>query len=378
MQPRLSPPAAPTETRPPTLGFFLEHVAGHGTHAATLRSALAHESDIRQVWREINYRQPGGRLEAMHDRLPRLPYYPFGVTRAVLQLREAFNSGPYDAVLLNSRVAMFATDWVRRVPCVLDTDVTPVQLDRLPGYPGPKDPPPVAALKHRLFRRFLHSLRGIIAWSNWAAASFRDDYGVPPERVHVIPPGVDLDFWRPGPPKPADRTRPIRLLFVGGDFRRKGGELLLRWFGEYAPPNCELHIVTRESVPTRPGVTVYHDVQPNTPFLRSLYQMADLFVMPSEGECFGIATLEAMACGLPVVVSDVGGARDIVEHGTTGLLVPPGDRRALHMQLMSIIADGGARCRLGRRGRSRAEQHFSGPRSAAMRLSILSQAASVA
>ena len=369
-----SPDDQPGPPRSLTLGLIMEQVAGHATHVQTLRSYLERETNVRTVWHEVTYRQPGGWLETIHDRLPWLPSYPFGVARAALSLREGFAKADYDAVLLNSRTAMFVADRVGRVPCLLDTDVTPVQLDRLPGYPGPRDPAPVAALKHRLFQCFLHRLHGVIAWSRWAADSFVHDYAVPRERVHVIPPGIDLEFWTPASRDTTDHDRPVRILFVGGDFQRKGGPMLLRWFREQAPANCELHIVTREPVEGGPGVLVYRDMQPNTPRLRALYHSADIFVLPSEGECFGIATVEAMACGLPVVVTRVGGVADIVDDGANGLLIPAGEVAALRATLESLISDEGRRRRMGRVARSRVEERFDALLTTRHRLALLQQA----
>ena len=66
-----------------------------------------------------------------------------------------------------------------------------------------------------------------------------------------------------------------------------------------------------------------HRAEANSPLLRQLYADADLFVMPTRAEAFGIVTVEAMASGLPVIVGDVGGGRSIVDHGKTGWLIPP-------------------------------------------------------
>ncbi|MBV8879471.1 MAG: glycosyltransferase family 4 protein, partial [Planctomycetaceae bacterium] len=65
----------------------------------------------------------------------------------------------------------------------------------------------------------------------------------------------------------------------------------------------------------------------------------DVFVQPSLYESQGIAILEAMAAGVPVVASDVGGVRDVVRHGTSGLLVPPADPRALATAILRYLAD---------------------------------------
>src|SRR5439155_17641773 len=86
---------------------------------------------------------------------------------------------------------------------------------------------------------------------------------------------------------------------------------------------------------------------------------ADIFVLPSRSEAFPNALLEAMAAGLPVVASAVGGILEIVEHGRTGLLVPPGDASALADRLMRVMADPALGRRLGDRARAEVEAQYS-------------------
>ena len=82
---------------------------------------------------------------------------------------------------------------------------------------------------------------GFVAWSNWAKQSFVDDYGCREEDVTVIPPGVDIGHF-----SDAERDNELpRILFVGGDFERKGGDLLLKIFRERLRNKAELILVTR-------------------------------------------------------------------------------------------------------------------------------------
>jgi glycosyltransferase involved in cell wall biosynthesis len=188
--------------------------------------------------------------------------------------------------------------------------------------------------------------------------------------VIVNPPGVDLNAWHPG--ELADgRPEPKRILFVGGDFKRKGGALLLDWFRHTEPGQAELHLVTPERVEATPGVYVYDNMTPNSEELRRLYQTADLFVLPSLGECFGLVTVEAMASGLPVIMSDVGGYADLVEHGGNGLVVPSGDTRELGEAIGTLLGSGARRVAMGNRSRQIAEERFNVETNADKMLSIL-------
>jgi glycosyltransferase involved in cell wall biosynthesis len=86
---------------------------------------------------------------------------------------------------------------------------------------------------------------------------------------------------------------------------------------------------------------------------------ADVFVLPSHYEAFGLAALEAMSCGVPVVASDVGGLRDFVRPGQTGVLVPPHDAASLAGALDSLLMDEARRGILGRQARDLVEAEFS-------------------
>jgi glycosyltransferase involved in cell wall biosynthesis len=90
-----------------------------------------------------------------------------------------------------------------------------------------------------------------------------------------------------------------------------------------------------------------------------LHRQWDIFVMPSASEGFGLAALEAMASGLPVISSAVGGLLEIVAPDETGLVFPPGDVQQLTEHLRLLVSDAGLRHRLGQAGRERAQREFS-------------------
>jgi glycosyltransferase involved in cell wall biosynthesis len=93
--------------------------------------------------------------------------------------------------------------------------------------------------------------------------------------------------------------------------------------------------------------------------LPQLLNQADLFVLPTIGEeTFGISVVEAMACGLPVLVSDTGGLPEVVTDGECGRLLPPGDTRAWHDAIASLLAHPDDARAMGAKGRERAEAEF--------------------
>lgn len=343
---------------PARIAFLMDQVAGHITNSRNLRRIADDEPGIDAVWWEIHSLRPAGRLERYQQRfLPFLPHYVTGNGRAALETRRALRALPYDAVLTNVRVGVLFARRFARVPTMIDFDVTPRQLDELPGYSRGLELPGLERLKFRLAARMFRSAALLQAWSEWAKQGVVEGYAIDPAKVIVNPPGVDLDFWGRAMERPP-HTGPVRVLFVGGDFERKGGPSLLRWFGRQDPGRVALDIVTRDDIAEAPGMRVHRTLGPNSPELLALYRDADVFVLPSVGECFGIATVEAMAAGLPVIASLVGGAGDIVDDGANGFLVPPGDEAALAVALDKLVGDADLRARFGARSRQLAQERF--------------------
>ena len=158
------------------------------------------------------------------------------------------------------------------------------------------------------------------------------------------------------PGRHADGT--VKILFVGGDFTRKGGDVLLDAFAALPPGSAELRIVTKSSIQTMAGVTVHTGLRPNGAELRELFRTSHVFVLPSRSETFGIAAIEAGAAGLPLVVAEVGGLDDLVIEGVTGFVVRPGNRDDLVAALRRLVADADLRRKLGSEARRRVERDF--------------------
>jgi glycosyltransferase involved in cell wall biosynthesis len=360
------------------MGFFMMQVAGHVTNYRNLRRVTESDAEVETHWHEINYFKEGGAIEKLHQKFfSFVPAYFPCITRAGADMWKAVHDTQYDAVMNNANVAiLFGSVW-RSVPMMIDLDSTPILIDRMPAYGSPSNPP-ISTIKFQYWRNYVRSATLIHAWSNWARQSVISDYGVPPERVVVNPPGVDLDLWRPAPKQPEPNTqRSLHILFVGGDFTRKGGQLLLEWFNKRSPQNVELHIVTREPIDSAPGVYVYRNMSPNSPELMQLYFQSDLFVLPSLGECFGIATVEAMATGLPVIASDVGGIADIIAQDRNGYIVKTGDIYALGEAITTILNDPARRTRMGEQSRQLAEERFDMQRNARRTIGFLKQIADI-
>jgi glycosyltransferase involved in cell wall biosynthesis len=335
-----------------------------------LRTVLDAEPGIDPRWIEVTY-EGAGRLE----RISAVPAPVRSTMRGFLQVRDGLRQRHADAVLFHTqKPAVFQWDIMARTPTVLSLDVTPRQYDDLGVYydHAADDDNAVARFKHWLNRQTFALARFIVVWSHWVKESLVADYGIAAERVRVIPPGVDMNAW--SAPENRRPTLP-RVLFVGGDFDRKGGPLLLDWFRREGFGRCELDIVTRADLAPEPGVRVHHGIVGNSPEARQLFYDADIFTLPSLGECFGIASVEAMAAGLPVVATRVGGATDIVDDGQTGFLIGPDDPAGLSAALDRLLCDEDLRAALGRQGRRKAEHAFDGAANARALVRCLRDAA---
>jgi glycosyltransferase involved in cell wall biosynthesis len=144
------------------------------------------------------------------------------------------------------------------------------------------------------------------------------------------------------------------VLFVGGDFERKGGPSLL----QALPDGCDLDIVTKAEIQPRPNVRVHHGLGPNSPGLLRLFEQADVFALPSLGECLAVVLMEATAAGLPVITTGVGALPEAVRPGESGIVISAGEVAPLRDALQNLAGDAPRRRQMGRAGRLLARQKF--------------------
>ena len=196
--------------------------------------------------------------------------------------------------------------------------------------------------------------------------------------AHVILNGVDLDFWR-RPQRKEHASGTSTVVSVGRLERVKGTDVLVRAFGKVVQqlPGVRLEVIGEGSL--RPElerliqelgldrhVVLKGSMSPQS--VRARLHQADVLAMPSRNEAFGLAALEGMAAGLPVVASETGGIPELV--GEAGVLVPPNDPPALAKALVGILTDDALRRRMADAAVRRAEL-FSWERSAVAYVDVL-------
>jgi glycosyltransferase involved in cell wall biosynthesis len=187
---------------------------------------------------------------------------------------------------------------------------------------------------------------------------------MPELRYAVVPNGVDLTLFHPPEVMRQPRTSPVRCLAVARLVERKGLGCLIRAFALLERGRFELDIVgdgpdrhALRELATNLGVAeeVRFLGSLSRPMVAERYRQADLFTLPSTAESFGNVFAEALASGLPIVASQVGGIPDLVEHGSNGLLVPPGDPLRLAQAIRYLADDPQLRSEMAGRNRVKAE-----------------------
>jgi len=194
--------------------------------------------------------------------------------------------------------------------------------------------------------------------------------GVPPERLAWVPNGVDVERFRPAAPNEKARARAQLglaagervALYVGRLEHMKGVDLLLAGWGRLDPAlrqAARLVLVgdgperaALEALARSLGLADSVRFAGEQPGVLDYYHAADLFVLPSRTEGLSNALLEAMACGLPVAVSRVGGALDLVQDGVSGLFFEPEDAALLARRLESLFDASAGWARMGQAARA--------------------------
>lgn len=192
--------------------------------------------------------------------------------------------------------------------------------------------------------------------------------GIAPQRLALIPPAIDTARFNPAHADPQlwrqlNIPQPHRLLYVGRLSLEKNLPLLAEVFGQLCRQRNDLALILAGDGPYRPALQAQLSRLPayflgyqDDAMLGKLYASADLLLFPSRTDTLGQAVMEAQASGLPALVSTEGGPGQIVEHGITGLLLPPTDASTWCRAVAHLLQEPAQRSHMGRAAAQRIAQ----------------------
>jgi len=221
------------------------------------------------------------------------------------------------------------------------------------------------SLRGRLFFRWIKKVDAVVSVCKQSSRELLNG-GFPEESIVEIPNGVDIHTFVPRLPR--SRPEGTTITFVGRLDRYKGVDFLLEAFKRVLARNSTARLVIVGSGPdetllkkTAAGLKV----QENVHFkgiqedVGAVFSDTDVFALPTLSEGMSNVLLEAMACGLPVVATSVGGNCDLISDRQNGLLVPPGDALALSEALMEMFDNTALAKQLGDEARKTVQEHYS-------------------
>ena len=360
---------------------------GAGVHAKYITAALAKRADVEVRTLEAGpaVSVPGVRVRRYRSTLHGLgtPDPRMAKALEVLSFNINLVSDPVDADVVHTHTwyTNFAGAMAKRLyGCKLVATVhsleplRPWKREQLgAGYD----------LSSWMEKEGLEACDAIIAVSQEMKKDILNCYRLPSSRVHVIHNGVDPHKYHPADGSASVAKFGIRkpfVFFVGRLSRQKGifdlldamdhvpeGTTLVLATGKPDTPQIEAEL--RRALATADHV-VWIPEMLEDPDLVGLYNEAAVFACPSIYEPFGIINLEAMACETPVVATRVGGIKETVVDGETGLLVPAGDSVRLGRALRKLLEDPSLAKRMGKLGRRRVLQRFTWAKIAEQTLSL--------
>lgn len=358
--------------------FLNENLGGHATMHLHLRRVLAAEyPEIEATF--VDLPPPGLARRLAAATIPGLDRLDADLQALRSQIGQSMTArrillrtaSGHDVVhVYTQNAALLSVGLLRSMPAVVSTDTTNILNAyhlpyRFPGRFTGASLRPARALERRVFA----AATFVVGQSEHAARQF-ESYGVPPERIRVIPFGItvgDMDVCPRPPGLP-------RVTFVGTTMERKGGWMLLRAFQGSLRDRCRLTLVTRDRVPPVPGVEVIGDATAGDGTVARLLAETAVFALPTEIDKSPYSVLEAMAAGVPVVATNVGAIREMVPDGVAGILIRPGDQRALSRAIESLLDDEERRRRMGDAARRQVAERFDARRTTRDLMAVLDAA----
>ncbi len=331
--------------------------SGHEVHVVTSRMSGSPAYEVVagiSVWRVFSWRN-----DVQDCGLSGAASYVLSASRRISQLLRLYR---YDVVHyffgLPTGALALTLPRLRRLPSVLS-----LRGSDVPGYDRSSGMLPVLhQLLHPVSRHIWSSADRIIANSAGLRGLAESFY--PDREIQLIPNAVSTELFHPLVQRTHAGGHPLRVLCVARLIARKGVEDLLQAVAKLPEEKIELVLQGSgrdaellEARASELGITDrvrFAGFRPQSQ-LASVYSQADIFVLPSHSESCSMALLEAMASGLPVIATRVGGTPELVADGDGGILVPQRDPGALAKALAQMCGQPEMRWRMGRFNRRRTE-----------------------
>lgn len=355
-------------TPPMRILFLIHHLRTGGVEQFTT-TLLPELHNITRMMPSITVLDSPGELEAVMEtstipllRLTRGVQSPLLWTR---QLATRLNAGDFDILQMQGSSAAF---WGCVLTATNPNVVRVVAYHTIPGWHRRQR----RWLANRLYQRFVHAY---VAVCRAEKRMLTEYYGIPAASIHVIPNCVDSNHYRPGASEPSVRRqlalaqdRPV-VGVVGRCSPEKGGDIFIRAMAILKTSGIRLQGVlvgdgvsrsAWEQMANELGVSdlITFAGRIDQSRMPDIIRCFDVGVVPSYQECCSVAILEQMACGIPIVATNVGGNADLVKHGVTGAIVPPSDPDALAAAIRDLLLSPVKREQFGTAARRKIESQY--------------------
>jgi glycosyltransferase involved in cell wall biosynthesis len=385
--------------------FFIEYGMGHKTHHRFLEEHLDRDPRfnptlIRLYWMD-DLADWLGRYHLLPFRDGGLDFWTWWVfqfkRQQVRYLLRRYDPNELDLVYIHTQTAATSIlDLPRHVPAVVSIDLTWKLAFQESRYHNS----PLLRATLELERRIFERSDLVISFSDWAAASVIDDYGIPASKVKVVRNGVTLpppmtgirNGHSPNGYSPNGHAANghanghiggnghvspnghhgangngkyhgedlLKLGFIGNGFLRKGGDLLLKVHQEQFADLAHLTLVTGDPPKGLNGLRNV-EVRTEVPWIELMTSVLpgfDLFVFPTRFDYSPYAVIEAMSAGVPVISTRVGAIPEMIEDGVGGFLIEAGHEGPLAERVSWALEHRAQLPAMGERGRERAATHY--------------------